>query len=130
MGRIKWTGSGLLFFRDRFFFGIVEYPRHVQCLAMFNEKCVCKTIFTWINKSYTPWREGSDGRQIEYKNYICSLHKQTSITNWRSWEPVSFHITATSYCSLVVSVLCCKPQGPWFLGNTIVLCFTYVFNVV
>ena len=28
----------------------------------------------WKNKSYTPWREGSDGRQIQYKNYIGPLH--------------------------------------------------------
>ena len=26
------------------------------------------------NKSYTPWREGPDFRQIQYKNYICPLH--------------------------------------------------------
>ena len=26
------------------------------------------------NKSYTPWREGPDGRQIQYKNYIGPLH--------------------------------------------------------
>ena len=32
---------------------------------------------------------------------------------WRSWESVIFYITANSYCSLVVRVLCCcKSQGP------------------
>ena len=30
--------------------------------------------FSFYNKSYTPWREGPDGRQIQYKNYICPLH--------------------------------------------------------
>ena len=27
-----------------------------------------------LNKSYTPWREGPDGRQIQYKNYVGPLH--------------------------------------------------------
>ena len=29
-------------------------------------------------------------------------------------KPMSFHITATSCCSLVIRVLCCKSQGPQF----------------
>ena len=32
------------------------------------------SMLALINKSYTPWREGPDGRQIQYKNYICPLH--------------------------------------------------------
>ena len=33
-----------------------------------------KSLILNLNKSYTPWREGPDGRQIQYQNYIGPLH--------------------------------------------------------
>ena len=55
----------------------------------------------FLTKSYTPWREGPDGRHIKYKNYIVlyTQNHKSQIGEFGTRPPVA--VTEWSECCAV-----------------------------